>query len=213
MKDLIITAVIGLSGALLLFSGYRLARIVIAIWGFVAGFALGASAASDALSNAFAGSSTGLVAGLILGSIFALFAYFFFELAIVLLFANIGYWVGTSFIGLLGIQKGFLPSVIGIMLGVFFGLITLFINAPKIILVLITSIGGALAVVSTLLIFLDKIALDNLSYAATAQQVNSSWVWYILTLGIFIIGVIIQLASSQGYHLKQWRALDEPAKK
>lgn len=209
MKEIIIALLAGGLGLAMIFMGYRLSRVIIPLWGLLAGFALGASAASDAFSNAFIGTTAGILCGLLVGAVFAIFAYFFFELAIVLLGANVGYWLGVSFIELFGIEKGFLTAIVGIMLGIVFGLVFLFINAPKWFLIFFTSLGGSAAIVTALLLLFNKVSLDNLSYVAASQNIKAAWIWSIIAIGLFVIGVFFQIANTKDFELEQWRALQE----
>jgi hypothetical protein len=217
MKELIVALLAGGIGTAMLLVGYRMARIIIPLWGLIAGFMLGASAVSDALSNNFIGSVMGVVVGFIVGVVFALFAYFFFELAIVLLGANVGYWIGVSLIGLFGIEKGFLSAVVGIMLGVIFALVFLFANAPKIFLIIFTSLGGASAIITALLLLFDKVQIDNLSYISVNNSINNAWLWSLVGLILLAGGIIYQFTMNKKYELNEWRALadivDEPVNK
>lgn len=213
MKETIIALVIGGVGVAVLLAGYRIARVIIPLWGLIAGFMLGASAASDAFSSPFIGTLGGVIAGLIIGLVFAVFAYFFFELAIVLLGAEVGYWLGVGFVGFFGIQKGFLSAIIGILIGICFGLIALFGNLPKYYLIIISALAGSVSIITSLLLLLDKVKLDDLSYVATNQEVTPAWIWSAAILALVVAGVAFQLTSTKKFKLKQWRALGSTSTK
>lgn len=209
MKELLFALIAGGLGAVLLFAGYRFGRVIIPLWGLFAGFALGASAASDALGDKFIGTTVGIMVGLVLGLVFAVFAYFFYSLAVVLLGATIGYWIGSGFVGMLGFNKGFLAAVIGIALGAVFGIAALVLNAPKYFLIAITSIGGAVAIIGGVLVLLNKIELDAFDYNTAAQTINNSAFWLAITLALFVVGLIFQVKSNPNYTLEAWGSFSD----
>lgn len=206
MKELLFALIAGGLGAVLLLAGYRFGRIIIPLWGFFAGFTLGASVASDALGNAFVDTTTGIVIGLVLGLVFALFAYFFYSLAVILLGATIGYWIGSSFITILGIDKGFLSVTIGIIVGAVFGIFAIAMNAPKYFLIGLTSLGGAVAIVGGVLLLFNRIELDAFSYNTASATIGDSGFWIIVTLVLFVVGLLVQIKSNPDYTLETWGA-------
>src|SRR6478735_4441248 len=104
MGDLLLGLLIGVIGLLILCAGYRFARLLLPVWGFVSGFMLGASLIADSSSSTFLGSLFGIVVGLFVGLLFAFLIYAYYYVAVVLLGAATGYWLGASFIGLFGID-------------------------------------------------------------------------------------------------------------
>lgn len=213
MKDLIFAILAAGLGAALVFAGYRLARVIIPLWGFFAGFVLGAAGVSDALNNGFIGTTMGIIVGLIVGLVFALLAYFFFSLAVVLFSASLGYWLGTSLILFLGFNKGFLSAAVGIALGAVVGIIALFGNFPKYYLIITTSIGGAVAVLGGIMLLFNKIELDAFNYAAVSQEVSTSWFWLILAIVLAGVGIVFQVKSNPNYTIEEWGTITTSPKK
>jgi hypothetical protein len=214
VKDLLFALIAGGLGAVLLFAGYRFGRIIIPLWGLFAGFALGASAASDALGGAFIGTTVGIVLGLLVGLVFAAFSYFFYSLAVVLLGASIGYWIGSGFITLLGFHRGFLAAVVGIVVGAVFCIAALVLNAPKYFLISVTSLGGAVAIVGGALLLLNKIQLDAFNYNAATTVISNSAVWLAITAALIVVGILAQIKSNPDYTLEEWGSFSQqPAPK
>lgn len=210
MKDLLIGLLASGIGLALVFGGYRIARILIPIWGFFAGFLMGASGVSDALNSGFLGTTMGIVVGLIIGLVFALLAYFFFSLSIILLGATIGYWLGTGFITALGFDKGFLSAMVGITIGVVLAIVSIVINAPKIYLIAITSFGGALATVGGVLVILNKIQIESFSYVVSNQNISLPVFWGIILATLTIIGVVFQAKNNKDQYIQKWGTPFEP---
>lgn len=191
-------------GALLLFSGYLLARILLPLWGFFAGFTIGAAGAADAFNTAFIGTTMGIVVGLIVGLVFALCAYFFYSLAVVLLGASLGYWVGTGLLSLIGIDKGFISALIGITLGIVFAIATISFNAAKYLLIALTSFAGSLAITKGLLLAFGKIERTSLDYITNVQTIENNTFWLIALVILFIIGLIVQIKTTKKTTLDSW---------
>jgi hypothetical protein len=212
MKEVIIALLASTLGVALCFAGYKLARILIPLWGFFAGFVIGASGVSDALNSGFIGTTMGIVVGLILGLVFAAFAYFFFSLAIVLLSASLGYWLGTTLVLFFGFDKGFISSSVGIILGAIAAIIALVINAPKYYLVVVTSIGGAVVAIGGVMLLFGKLDLEAFNYASASTEITSSWLWLTLTAVLGVIGLAFQVTSNRGYELEMWGDYEAPKK-
>jgi len=208
VKELIFALFAGLLGLALVFGGYRLARILIPLWGLFAGFTLGAAGVSDALNNGFIGTTMGIIAGVVVGLVFAALAYFFFSLAVILFSASLGYWFGTSMVLFLGFNKGFLSAIVGIVIGAFVGLVALFGNIPKYFLITISAIGGAMAVLGSIMLLLDKIQLDAFNYADVSQAVTASWFWLILAVLLAGVGFVFQVKANPDFTLEQWGAIN-----
>lgn len=191
-------------GALMLFSGYILARILLPLWGFFAGFTIGAAGAADAFNTAFIGTTMGIVVGLIVGFVFALCAYFFYSLAVVLLGASLGYWVGTGLLSLIGIDKGFISALVGIALGIVFAVATIGFNAAKYLLIALTSFAGGLAIIKGLLLAFGKIERTSLDYITNVQTIENNTFWLIALVILFIIGLIVQIKTTKKTTLDSW---------
>lgn len=204
MKELLFALIAGGLGFLLLAFGYKLARIIIPIWAFFAGFSIGASGVADALNAEFIGTTLGIVVGLIVGLVFALFSYFFYSLAVVLLGATVGYWIGTGLMSLIGIDKGFLSATVGIIIGIIFAILTLGLNVAKYLLIVLTSLAGATAIVGAFMLLFNSIQLNDFAYHTAESAISNSTIWSIVAVVLFILGVIVQTISNKNYTITDW---------
>lgn len=212
MTELLFALFAGVLGLTLCFAGYHLARIIIPLWGLFAGFTIGAAGVSDALNNSFIGTTMGILVGIIIGLIFAALAYFFFSLAVVLYAATIGYWLGTGFVLLFGIDKGFLSATVGIVLGAVFAIAALLFNATKYFLIITTAVGGAIVVLGGILLLFNKIQLDAFNYAAASAAVSSSWFFTLIAVVLGAMGIAFQIVTSRTYVLEEWGTANNPKK-
>ncbi len=200
--DFLIGALVLLIGAAFCFAGYRFFRILIAIWGFFAGFNLGTAAMTALFNNAFLGTTTGIVLGLVIGVVFALLAYFFYYFAVVLLGATAGYDLGSGFIGAIGLNNpGFIAVIVGVALAVVFALVILLFNLPKLLIMVFTALGGAVAMLAGLLILVGQVKVAYLQYGDAVALVRASWFWSIVAIVLAVIGFLAQWRTMQEYTL------------
>ena len=199
-QDFLIGALVLIVGALFCFAGYRFFRILITIWGFFAGFNLGTAAMTALFNNAFLGTTTGIVLGIVIGLVFAALAYFFYYFAVVLLGATAGYDLGSGFIGAIGLNNpGFIAVIVGVALAVVFALVILLFNLPKLLIMVFTALGGAVAMLAGLLILLGQAKVAYLQYGDAIALVKTSWFWSIVAIVIAVIGFLAQWRMNQEY--------------
>ncbi len=199
-QDFLIGALVLIVGALFCFAGYRFFRILITIWGFFAGFNLGTAAMTALFNNAFLQTTTGIVLGIVIGLVFAALAYFFYYFAVVLLGATAGYDLGSGFIGAIGLNNpGFIAVIVGVALAVIFALVILLFNLPKLLIMVFTAFGGAVAMLAGLLILLGQVKTAYLQYGDAVALVRASWFWTIVAIVIAVVGFLAQWRTNQEY--------------
>ena len=202
-QDFLIGALVLLVGAACCFVGYRFFRILIAIWGFFAGFNLGAGAMTALFNNAFLGTTTGIVLGLVIGVVFAALAYFFYYFAVVLLGASVGYSIGTGLMAAIGLNpSGFVSVIVGVAVAVVLALIILLFNLPKILIMVFTALGGAVAMLAGLLILLGQVKVAYLQYGDAVALVKASWFWSIVAIALAVVGFLAQWRINQEYTME-----------
>jgi hypothetical protein len=202
-QDFLIGALVLLIGALFCFVGYRFFRILIAIWGFFVGFNLGTAAMTALFNNAFLQTTTGIVLGLVIGLVFAVLAYFFYYFAVVLLGASAGYDLGSGFIGAIGLNNpGFISVLVGVALAVVFALVILILNLPKLLIMVFTALGGAVAMLAGLLILIGQAKVAYLQYGDAIALVRASWFWSIIAIALAVVGFLVQWRTMQEYRLE-----------
>ena len=202
-QDFLIGALVLLVGAAFCFVGYRFFRILIAIWSFFAGFNLGAGAMTALFNNAFLGTTTGIVLGLVIGVVFAALAYFFYYFAVVLLGASVGYSIGTGLMAAIGLNpSGFVSVIVGIAVAVVLALIILLFNLPKILIMVFTALGCAVAMLAGLLILLGQVKVAYLQYGDAVALVKASWFWSIVAIALAVVGFLAQWRINQEYTME-----------
>jgi len=154
-----------LGGALACFTGYRLFRIVLGIYGFIGGAMLASS--TMGVSNTAGMIAAALIGG-VLGALILVFAYF---VAIALVGAGLGAFVahvGWSYVG-----AGDSPPALIIVFALI-GAITAMI-LQRYVIIVATAFGGAWTII------VGGLAVSGDRGAARAAAVANVWILYPLT--------------------------------
>lgn len=189
-------------GVLICFSGYRLFLLLLPFWGFFAGFAIGAGAITGLFGDAFLATTTSWVVGFFTGLIFAVLSYLFYIIGVALLAGSFGYALGVGFMGLIGVDFGLLVWIVGIVVGVIVAAATILLNIQKWVIIIVTSFGGAAAIVAVILAVLGIIDLSALGVNAVREVFQESWLWFLLFLGLGIVGLVSQIRTTQNFMIE-----------
>lgn len=183
------------------FLGYRVFLVLLPIWGFFGGFWLGAQTVALLFGTGFLVTVTGWVTGFIVGMIFAILSYLFYILGVALVAASFGAAIGSALMGVIGFETGFLVIIVALIFAVVIAALTLALNLQKYVIIFITAIGGANAIILSVLLVLGRVSLGNLQSAGNAIRpvINDSFLWLILWLALAIAGIVIQILSNRTY--------------
>jgi Domain of unknown function (DUF4203) len=191
-------------GAAIMLLGYRLALILLPIWGFFAGFLLGAQLLQEFFGDGFLATTTSWIVGVILGLLFAVLSYLFWYVAVVILFASIGYWLGWGFMSLLGFSEtGLVAVAVGLLLGAVFAVAAFVTGVPLAALVVITAVGGAHALIAGILVLLGTIPVEALGEGLVRAIILQNVGWWLLALGLAVVSIIFQLKTI-GEYVLEW---------
>ena len=181
-----------LIGAAFCFGGWRFFLILLPFWGLLTGFNVGTEATRALIGDGTFATLTSWAVGIVLALVFAALCYLYWYGAIALLGGTVGYILGASAWGLIGNEQGVIAFVIGIVVGAVFALATLFLNVPKYLVVLLTSIGGAAMIVAGWFILTGQIPTDNVTWNAIGAQIADSFIWIVVWLGLTVLGFLAQ---------------------
>src|SRR5690625_5304400 len=118
MVDVVMGVLALLIGLLLCFRGRVAMRVLLALWGAFVGFGLGASLVAGLTGHGYLDSAAGWLAAIVLALVFAVLAYLFFAVAVVLAFASMGFVLGQTLAIALGAGQGWLITGVGVAVGV-----------------------------------------------------------------------------------------------
>jgi hypothetical protein len=186
-------------GAAFCLAGYRFLLFLLPIWGFFAGFSIGASAIVALFGGGFLSTTSSWLVGLVVGLICAVLSYLFYYAAVVVLGAAVGYLLGTGFMALLGFQPGFLTFIVGVIVAAVLAAAVVLVNAPKLLLIVLSALGGAATLVAGVLLILGQIPLGALRYGMLGAVLRESWFWSLVWIAAACIGLVVQWESTQQY--------------
>jgi hypothetical protein len=188
----ILAVVIGLAFA---FAGWRFFLLLLPLWGFVVGFSLGTEAMRSLFGDGTFATVTSWVVGLVIALLFAALSYLYYYAAIAILAGTVGYVVGASAWGLIGNEQGVIAFVIGIVVGVVVAIAALALNVPRYLVIVLTALGGAAAIIAGWFLLIGKVPADNVTWWQVGQLIKDSWFYLIVWALIAAAGILAQLRA------------------
>lgn len=205
VERLIVGLVALIIGSLFCFAGYRLFRIITAIWGFLIGFLIGTQVIPSLLGGDFANTALAWIAGVLLGLILAMLAYALYAAAVTILGASIGYILGTGLMAGLGLgNQETLVVVVGLILAGLFAILILALDLVRLLIVANTALSGAGALIVGILLLLGPLPLNFLNNGLLGTFIKDSPGWLLLWLLFAVIGGVVQLQSTRNYTLERY---------
>lgn len=190
-------------GAAFMLLGYRLALILLPIWGFFAGFLLGAQILQEFFGDGFLATTASWIVGAIIGLIFAVLSYLFWYVAVVIVFASVGYWLGWGFMTLIGFSDtGIAAFAIGLLLGAVFAVAAFVTGVPLAALVVITAVGGAHVLIAGVLVLFGSVAVADLGEGVVRAIILENVGWWLAALGLAVLSIVFQLKTIGEYVLE-----------
>lgn len=196
MQDFVVGLIAVFAGSVFCFSGYRAFRLIIPIWGAFTGFAVGAGAISAVTGDALLAKPIGWILGLILAMGFALLAYLYFEVAVILALASLGFLVGSTVMTVLGVSWNWLIAGAGVVVGVVFALFAMASNFPRIVLVVVSATAGATAMVAGGMLLTGALNTTDLTHAYVTERIQDDWWWYLGYVVLVVAGIFSQSAAN-----------------
>jgi len=195
-------------GTVICFGGYRFFMFLLPIWGFFFGLGLGANSVQLILGEAFLGTVTGWIVGFFVGLIFAVLSYLFYAFAVAIIAGSLGYGIG---IGLMSWIFNPDPNgafiigwLVGVVLAVVLIVVTLQFNLAKYVIIVATAVGGAAAVVATMALGVEGLALLDLARNPIQTLLNASIWWALFFLVLAAFGIVVQIQVNRAYTIEEY---------
>jgi hypothetical protein len=193
-------------GLALCFTGYRFFTILLSIWGFIAGFQFGATIFTNLFGQGFLSTVISWVVGLLVTIFAAAIAYLFYAAAVVLLAGFVGYQLGIGIMAGLGVQEGWLTFLVGLLVGLAWVAVAIYLHFPKVLVLILTSLTGAELLLGGVFLALGRITLTGLRFGAVGAIVRDSWFWGLLYLAIAAVGFYFQWRTTQTFVVEEYSA-------
>jgi hypothetical protein len=190
-----------LFGIAFCFYGFKAIQVLLPVLGFVINFYLGVQFMQNVLSEGIIVTALSLVVGLVLGILGAIGAYFFLIFAVALVAGLVGYAVAAQILPLFGLDTGCIAFLLGLAVGFGTAWLTIRYNLTRYVLIVFTAILGAIAIVLSLLMVFNQISPDQIfgPTGIIGPILKESPIYIILLLGLFGVGIYIQLLASRDY--------------
>jgi hypothetical protein len=195
VDDILVGILALLVGLVFCFSGYFAMRVVIPIWGGFAGFMFGAGLVDSFTDEGFLASALGWVVGIALALLFALLAYFYYEISVVIVLAAIGFTLGSTVMVALGVTWSWVIILVGLAVGAILAVVAVVGDLPMALLTILTALAGASAAVTGLMLIFGVISLEDFDSVATTERLDDDWWWYVIFGVLALAGMIAQIRS------------------
>jgi hypothetical protein len=188
-------------GAALCLVGYRIFLVLLPIFGFFAGFWLGAEAVSLIFGTGFLATLTAWVVGFAAGLIGAVLSYLFYMLGVAIVAAGIGAALGSGFMAAFGFETGFLVTIVAITAAIVLAVLTLALNIQKYVIIALTAVGGANALLLGVLVLIGRVSLEAVRTGGNSIKpiLQDSWFWLIVWLVVAVAGFVVQVRINRDY--------------
>ena len=193
-----------LMGLALCFAGYRFFVIILPIWGFFAGFQFGATIFTNIFGEGFLRTVMSWVIGLLVAIFAAVLAYLYYAVAVILLAGFVGYQLGTGIMTWIGFSPGFLPFLVGLVFALGIAALAIFLRLPKLLVIVLTALGGAGTILAGFFLALGRISLDSLQFSQIGAILRDSWFWGLLFLVIAALGFYFQWRTTQTFFVEEY---------
>jgi hypothetical protein len=130
--------------------------------------------------------------GIVLGLVLAALSYFWYYGAVILLGASVGYTLGAGLMAAIGLD-GFLSVVVGLIVAAVVGFGVLVLAVPAFLVVFLSAIGGAAAVVNGVLILLGRVALEDVDFGLTQGLYKEGVIAIVAWIVIAVVAMWWQL--------------------
>ena len=193
MVDIVMGVFAIVAGAVMLFAGQFVLRLVLPIWGLFAGFAFGAGIFAQLADESFLGTALGWISGIVFALIFAVLAYFFYAAAVIIAMAAFGFAIGSGLVVALGIDWNWVAVLVGVAVGLVVGVVAAFGSMPMVVLAVASSIAGAVSIVGGLMLMFGALNSADFTKGDFTAAVQDSWGWWLTLLVLAIIGIAAQV--------------------
>ncbi len=194
--DLLIGIVILLLGAIVATMGLRIWFWMLPVLGFMVGFFVGAIAIANLLGDTILSTVLSWIVGIIAGIAFALVSWLWWYAGAIIAAGAAGALLSTALAATFGVETQWVLTVIGLIGAALFAFAALVLALPIYVVIVNTAIAGAGAIISGILLIVNRIELAGLSVGHAVAIINDSLGWWLLWIALAAVGIGFQLRST-----------------
>ena len=192
MNDVLVALLALGVGLLVGLAGYRALRVMIALLGAATGFGLGAGLAHALPLTGF-GLTVATWVGAIVGAIlFGWLAYAFYQVAVLLGLASIGFAIGSGLMLALGFRGGWATWLFGALVAGVLVVVGLVGDLPAVLLIVLTGLSGANLAITGVMLLTGSVTLAQLQATGSATTATNWW-WALVSLVVAVVFIGYQL--------------------
>lgn len=192
---LIIALIAMALGALWCFFGWRFFLLLLPFWGLFVGFNVGTEAVRAIFGDGTFATLTSWAIGLVLALVFAVLSWLWWYFAVALLAGSVGFALGQAAWGLIGNESGLIAFLLGLVVAVVFAIGVLALNVPRLLVIVLSGLGGAAAILAGWFILTGSIPSDAISWVEVGKLISGSWFYLIVWGVIAAAGMVAQLVT------------------
>lgn len=206
MGDTVLGVLAIVIGALFCFRGLPAMRAVIALWGALIGFALGGGVVAEATGTDVLGTGAGWLVAVLVAVVFAVLAYLYYAVAVVLTMGAAGFAIGAGAMTAATGQNWAVITV-GVIAGVALAAAAIALNLPAVLLLIASVLSGAVSVTGGAMVLAGKLDAADLGNEAITAGMHGQWWWYALYVALVVLGGLAQIRAYRphGPLRRQWR--------
>lgn len=191
-------------GLLVAFVGYRALRTMIALLGALTGLGVGAAIAAGLPIEGRLGTVVTWIVAVLFALLFGWLAYAFYQVAVLLGLASIGFSIGAGLMVALGFRGEWLVWLVGALVAVVLVVIGLVGDLPAVLLIVLTGLAGANLAITGVMLLAGVIDLNYLHAGADPGAVG--WWWGVAGLVLAAVAIASQLRALSRSRVAAMRA-------
>ncbi len=201
LATIVVALLAALLGLALCFVGYRFFLVMLPIWGFFAGFWLGAMATALILGQGFLATVTGWVVGFVIALVTAVLSYLFYLVGVAIVSGGIGAAFGSGVMTVIGFDPGLVVTLVILISAIVAAGLTLVLNLQKYVVIILTAVAGANALVLSGLLLFGRVTLQSLQTSANLIRpiIQDSVFWLIVWLVVAVAGIAVQILANRTF--------------
>ena len=135
---------------------------------------------------------------------FALLSYLFWVFAVALLAGSLGYALVAGFFSLFGADLDVLVWIVGVVVGIVFGIAAVVLNLQKAIVIVATALLGAWTVVGTFLFLFTSATPQSIAESGAKMVLDDHPLWFLIFAVVAALGMIFQFQVNRGYEIERY---------
>lgn len=196
MADIVLGILAVAVGAVFCFRGLAAMRVVIALWGAFVGFALGAGLVAAITGDGYLATALGWIVGVAAAVVFSLLAYLYYTIAVLVAMGAVGFALGAAAMAAAGVQWNWVVVLVGVVLGLLLAAVALAIDLPAVLLVVLSTLGGAVAMVGGIMLLAGTLDTADFHHDTVTEAIAGTWWWFLLYAALVIAGGVAQMRAA-----------------